>query len=334
MNHKVEAEKARQERIALDLLSMVASGPFAPSPDPDGTFDEQLATGLYNLGVQGLLSGIEQERAALPTIGSLFGEYNSYGPFHSSQDVLDSLRTYMVPAFDEERESLKIDQAANGRVLLAYLQPSQSEWVHSFFELQEETETWTALITAHIFVGGGEWLDENGFKNRATPFLNAGSMGVIVENMRSSAAEEMLSPKILTRPGMDGSLSVLTEFAYVDKWEEQTVQPGNVTVLDPSIETVEEGLTLDVRVLQVADNEYGIAVSYELLDLVQPIETQEVMLGGVPCVTASPKVIETSLESHLVIPDGGGAVFRTTRSSEQEIVLVIQFERHEIALEK
>lgn len=334
INHKVEADKLRQDRMALDLLSFVAGEAMAVQPDASADLNSQIATGWYNLALSGALSGVAAEREDLYSSSiALLGGQMSRGPFHSSDDVVNYLKTYMEPPFDENRESLKVDNAGNGRVLLAYLQPSQREWLHEFFELQKETQTWTALVEAHIFVGGTEWLDENGFAERATPFLNEGTMGVVVDALRDSSQDEMVSPKILVNPGMDGSLSVLTEYSYVEAWEEFVVQPGDVTVLDPTIETIEEGLTMDVRVLQIGADEYGIALSYELTELMQPMETKEVVLGGVTCRTALPRMATTSLESNLVIPEGGGAVYRTTRSGQEEIVLVIQFQRIEVESE-
>ena len=336
MNHKVEAEKLREDRMALDMLAWVTQSSMPPIVGEGASLEESFAAIAYDWSFAQVVQEIESERQALPEMNSwglLFGQENR-GPFHSSGDVLDSLKTYMEPAFDSKRESLKVDQTANGRVLLAYLQPSQSEWLHEFFDLQKETQTWTALVNAHIFVGGTEWLDANGFAEQATPFLNEGTMGVIVDALRGSSLEEMVNPRILMNPGMDGSLSVLTEFSYVEEWQELIVQPGDVSVLDPSIETVEEGLTMDVRVLQVASDQYGLDISYELMDLIQPMKTEQLTLGGVSCRTASPEVITTSLESNLVIPSGGGAVFRTTRSSDQkEIVLVIQFQRVDVDAE-
>lgn len=331
INHKREAEKMREERLALDLLALVAGKGVVPDLSDDASFSSQLAAGFFNMAVEGLVESEILDRPAMedPRLWPYYsGVPRSHGPFFGSQDVLDSIKTYMVPAFDSARESLKVDQTGNGRVLLAYLQPSQSEWLHEFFTIQEETETWTALISAHIFIGGSEWLDANGFEDRATPFLEAEVMGKIVKGLSASCDEEMVSPRILTNPGMEGSLSVLTEISYVEKWEVRTVQPGDVTVVDPMIETVEEGLTMKVRVLQVADDQYGVSISYELMDLMHPMKTSNINLAGVNCRSATPEVITTSLDSNLVIPSGGGAVFRTTRSSDQkEIVLVLQLQR-------
>jgi len=269
INHKREAEKMREERLALDLLALVAGDAAATELPESADFNSQLASGFFNLAVESLLVPELMANPALedPSLWTYFSSVQrNHGSFLGSQDVLDSIMTYMVPAFDDARESLKVDQTASGRVLLAYLQPSQSEWIHEFFAIQEETESWNALITAHIFIGGSEWLDANGFEERATPFLKAGAMEEIVKGLKASCDEEMASPRILTNPGMEGNLSVLTELSYVEKWEVRTVQPGDVTVVDPQIETVEEGLTMNVRVLQIADNQYGIAISYELMD--------------------------------------------------------------------
>jgi len=63
----------------------------------------------------------------------------------------------------------------------------------------------------------------------------------------------------------------------------------------------------------------------------QPMKTSSIDLAGVNCRSATPEVITTSLDSNLVLPSGGGAVFRTTRSSDQkEIVMVLQFQRAEV----
>jgi hypothetical protein len=329
INVRAERRQAFEQRLALDLVTVALR-----QPDKDaGALDsvgrlmagalldqavkqaEPTSESLDRLGVLGML--LESQ---LP---------DTLEPFQSADELLDNVRKFMQPPFDPGVESLKVDQAGEARVLLAYLQPAQHQWLAQFFDFQRQRDDWQVMLKAEFYVGKGSVAIRDSMQgNQALPLSNTSQIDATRKLIIENNYFQMSAPSIMTVPGRAGELSVQQKFSYVSGWEVVTVHPGERKIADPVIDEVNDGLELAARALQATDNLYGLEINATLTEVVFPQTSQKITVEGMALEVTKPKLTVANISTSLLLPDGGGVLLLSRDFKPgKDLLLLIQFER-------
>jgi len=278
--------------------------------------------GLMNPAVQDAAKNLPSGLPSTPN-----GVEVSY-PFRSAEDLLENVRTFMTPSFDPKRQSLKIERSGVGRVLLAYLQPSQNEWLTKFLEFQRHSDAWQVLLKIQVF------LPPAGFKveGDSSDFLFDGPQETeaIGGQYRNAGADLLSSPSMMILPGQKGTITVQKQSAYVSAWDMVKVQPGGDVVADPTIEIIDEGMVFVARVMQVSEKLYGLSIDLQMSRIEEPFATKKISIDGKKFEIGVPEIVTANIATMIKLPAGGGILLRSPNYEEQrDLVLLVSFQRIE-----
>ena len=114
----------------------------------------------------------------------------------------------------------------------------------------------------------------------------------------------MSAPRILLFNRAPGYITVQNEFSYVSEYQRRVVQPGDRELIDPVVEVIKEGDFVALTPVCVGEQLYSLDLSVQRVEVVQPIPTRTVRLGGEDLEIAEPEVLSVTVESKLVLEDG------------------------------
>lgn len=283
--------------------------------------------------VDGSLSEIATEAILGEQSASGFRARNHWvkadGPysFASANDLVKNAKWYMVPAFDSAQQSLKIENNGNSRVLLAYLQPVQQQWLANFLQMQREIGSWQAHMNVQVLKA--PFRDAIQDYTAATVFGSTAEAEAMSKQLKEAGASVLSSPSILTLPGQLGTIAVQKQSFYVSDWKMVKVQqPSQAVVADPTIEIVEEGMVFNARALQAGTDSYGIAIDLKMSRVEEPFGTKEIMVDGRKFEIGAPQVITANIATNIKLPSGGGVMLRSPHYDEEhDLVLIFTFNR-------
>ena len=115
-------------------------------------------------------------------------------------------------------------------------------------------------------------------------------------------------------PCAGANISALNQVAYIQSWQLETVEPGAQVIADPQVARIQEGLTLDARVVPLPGNRLGAEVRVCACQIQRPIPTRKVRLGdanGREVEISEPQVKTARFESTVALVDGGSVVLVT-----------------------
>ncbi len=334
INVKLEQRRQFEENLALDLATMA----LAQQPENENGLDK-----LARVGTSALLDLARKDKAEedvpilgdLPLLSVLFDQEPGDQPFHGGLDLLNHVQTFMEPAFDKHAQSLKIQRHGSERVLLAYLTAEQHEWTKQFLEMQRRRDTWTAQVYARLYLGDPnavpdlEKVTKGGLKaGNGFPLANSTKIEEMCARFDKAQFELLTSPKVLSNPGQEAEVIVQNQLSYLADWELVQVYPGPKQIADPVIEVLGEGMVMKSRVLQVGANRYGLNIDVEYSKAKRPIATVQVEMAGQKYDVSLPELHTSRLETMLVLPSGGGVLFRLPNEAGpgQELFLVLEFQ--------
>jgi hypothetical protein len=321
----VQAEMKAQlvERLALEAaLSAIQS----LAADAEG--GERLGLQLAGMALDASSDSDKEELfvSDLPLLSTLFQESVGSFAFTSAEDLLHNAKLYMTPPFDSETQGLKIEKTGEKRVLVSFLGPDQQQWLTDFLQMQREIDRWQALMKVQVFLAkpGAELSNDRD----ATVFNTAAQAEALGEKLKQSGAELVSAPSMLTLPGQQGTISSLNQSSYVSSWELTVVQPSGNVVADPTIEVVQEGMTLKSRALQVGKDSFGISIDVEMARIEKPFATKTITVEGQEFEIGAPEVVTANIATSMQLPAGGGVMLRSSNYDDgRDLVIIVTFER-------
>jgi hypothetical protein len=275
----------------------------APKPKPTG---EDLALVVYDVSdlVDPLLRGLlladpegsqqgeaavlEKERTRLRT------------------DLVEDVRRWIEPPLAEV-ETL---QLAKGGALVANLRPESQSWLESFLELQRRDLFVLYQVDTTIFSAEPASFDPLGIENQ-TRFFGPDDL-LKLELLR---AEVVTAPHLIVFAGQRANVSILEETAYVKEYRYVVVAPGNEEILDPIVDVVRDGISIDSRVISLPGGLAGLVMTAEFARLKQPIATKKVIVaeGREPLEVGVPEVRRIELHTRARLA-AGQTLFVTGRA--------------------
>ena len=200
--------------------------------------------------------------------------------------LVDTIQRYMQPGFSREAGH-QIETAGSGN-LVGLLNDEQHRWLQRFLELQraEAFELYVLDVTVvEVDPGEGRRL---GLED-ASRVMPIDEQVELLGSLRNSSSANLISaPSIALYARQPGQIMTQNQVAYIQDYElHEHVEPGGQRVVDPVIDVVTEGFTIDARVFRVHPETLIVELEYEQTELERPMGSIQTQFGevGLPVIT-------------------------------------------------
>ncbi len=177
-----------------------------------------------------------------------------------------------------------------------------------------------------ILLGNPEVLTGSGGLSFQHVFLDDTELEVILRAVeKSERLQQITASRITVYNTQRANVSVLNQVSYVQDYEVEIAQASNIA--NPVIQTIQDGVVLDVRPVVSADCRY---VTLELRPtvalLTRPIATFSTSLASGPVTASAPVVIQipelsvSRVRTTVSMPDGGTLLLGGLKFYEQECI--------------
>lgn len=209
--------------------------------------------------------------------------------------------------------------------LVTQLDAEQTEWVDRVLALQREAGA--TLIQLEAVAIAGIPPDHELLAERGAPRALAAdeSAAALLAALGRVPGVRSLPPlQLALVPCTPGNAQALQHVSYIKAWDvEHGVQPGNRTILDPVIDVVRGGTTLDGSALLLPDHTVGLEVSFSLIDLRLPIPSSKVVLEGHELEIGTPQAPTTKIAATVALPVGRTILLSTPRGQAPGVLLLL-----------
>ncbi|QDU86519.1 hypothetical protein Pla163_36700 [Planctomycetes bacterium Pla163] len=221
-------------------------------------------------------------------------------------NLVEDVRRWIEPPL-ADAESL---QLTKGGVLVANLRPKAQAWLESFVELQRRDLFAMYKVNATIYAAEPASFDPLGIENQ-TRFFGPDD----VKELERLRAEALTAPHLIVFAGQRANVSILEETAYVKEFRYVVVAPGNQEILDPIVDVVESGISIDSRVISLPGGVAGLVMTADFARLKEPIATKKVVVaeGHGPLEVGVPEVRRVQLHTRARLA-AGQTLFVTGRA--------------------
>lgn len=251
--------------------------------------------------------------------------------FESVLEIEEIAARFCQPPLDPRQERIQADEQG---WLVCYLRPEQHDWLARFIELQQTHErNWMAMVETGWYTLGARDLAELQLTSSAVLLEDSAHVERFQRLLEQSGAERLSAPSVTTYPGQLADLSALNQVSYVKEYKLEIVEPGRQEIADPVVDVIQEGVTMNVRVLQTGDDLYGLRLACASAEIERPIPTRSFKLSPAhptEVEVAVPQVRTAKVDATVLVPDGGGVLLVTSGlTNDRSLVILIRFRRIE-----
>lgn len=255
----------------------------------DVTTSDDLVLEVFELGAL-----VDPERAAF---GPLLGEDGE--PLSDEEiaersrvlrtNLLEDVRRWVQPPLEADH-TLRMTE---GGALLVHVPRASAEWIEAFTDLQLDLLTddgWSTTlfeIETAIYEAPPRTFDPLGIEEQTRIFpadepFDPHALGIQV----------MSAPRLCVFASQQANVSVINQVAYVKEFRHVVVAPGNEEILDPIVDVIEDGISIDTRVVPLPGGAIGVVLDARITELQRPIRTVDVVVrdGMKPLQVGVPEV--------------------------------------------
>lgn len=250
-------------------------------------------------------------------------------PSEANQAEAQKLADTLTSVMDARKRGLESIRALPDGHVVVTGHKAAHEYTASFLEAQRTCPS-VIMINFKMFEVPTGHLQTLGIEGNSALFEDPIEFDNLMKELEDSATVDVLSsPNVGVRPRRSKQIQTLNQVAYVADYLLQIVQPGNAEILDPVIDTVKEGLTVDVRAVPIPGGtvQFDLDVSYSLLKRPMRSVKTRIQAGDGPEVEISlPEVEKISLSSVLSLAEGCMALISSASpSADRDFVIVTQY---------
>lgn len=313
MTHaRTEIPLRRLSAVAATLLAVVsatltAQAALPPRPEP-------APPRLRVFAVDALQTAMARRLGTAPEVTRLPG------------DLTALLRLYLPDPQALPEQALTLDRQS--QALIAVLDPARATWLERFVGQQAAGSMRSVHVQASVFRVETTLADELGLGASARIHADHADAARVVEALQRHAGDAHVQlPAFDTLPLAAARTARTTPLAYVRDWREhERVEPGGAPLLDPLVEVIQEGATLDVRVALLDDGQLGVEVGLTWRRVQRPIPTGKRELAGRTLEVAEPKVDEVVADSAWRQPEASTVIVALPEDGRHTSVLVLRAE--------
>jgi len=321
---KAQAKLSVGDRLSLNLLQLALIADRKEVADRETDLMKEYAA-------------LERGQDQLADVANPFSP--QHYSFDSTEELLDNIRTYMLPAYTGSGASLKVEEHDRRPVLIAYLSSDQADWLQRFLNYQREPSDWAGTVSVQVL----QAIDSSrhipaGMEN-VSIIADPQAMELDLVTLVENGFHPLSSPTLTLLPSRTGEMSILNQVAYVKDYTLYTVDPGQQQIADPTVDTIQEGLVFSCRLRKVEADKYGLHLSVQYSELQRPIPTSEVHLegqdDGLHLVVGRPELHSMSAATDVRLQDGAGLRLPSISSDGgKDLVLLINFHRTEMKVDQ
>lgn len=187
--------------------------------------------------------------------------------------------------------------------------PDLHAWIREWLVLQRDG---TMLeVSARFFEVPQGIMQILGIDPERTKALTDRDLTMLSGSMVGDDARSLNASRFVVRSGSRAYITVGQERSFVTDWSLELVEPGPKEIADPVIESIFEGIRVDLLATALPDGTLGIILQTERSELRSPVETRQVRLRPEAETTVEislPEVHKVSLEASLTLADGTTAL--------------------------
>ncbi|MGE3854994.1 MAG: hypothetical protein AB7K09_24900 [Planctomycetota bacterium] len=195
-----------------------------------------------------------------------------------------------------------------------------------YFSNAPESEVRARL--EHLFdqaLGDPDVMTRAGGASFQLAFLDRVQINAVLRAVKKrERAVLVTAPKVTCFNTQRANITVRNQVAYIEDFNVQAQQ--NVTIADPVVGTIEDGLVLDVRPVISADRRYvTVELQPTIALLKRPLDTLTTTLGGpgsTPVTIQLPELLVQRIRTTVTVPDGGAFLLggvRSVNDARQEV---------------
>lgn len=233
------------------------------------------------------------------------------------------ITAYIEPSWKEVGGDLR---AVGYDSLVLLGTPPQHAWLTRFLETQRAA-TGFVHIEVQVYTVDHDALDSLGIDGTRKLLTDEAAVESLRRGIEQLGFEAFVSTPVVTYPRQDAMVSVLNSMSYISGWELVIVEPGAQTVADPMVETVQEGVVIELRAVPLAPGYWSVDSSVVLSNLKRPIATEQVALGDGSgfAEVGLPVVVKVGLSSRIAVQAGGGAALLAYDQLDgRDVVVLLQ----------
>ncbi|MDA1265772.1 MAG: hypothetical protein O2816_11890 [Planctomycetota bacterium] len=238
-------------------------------------------------------------------------------------DLRTAIAEYMQPELLQDAQTLR---TLNGGALILLGSEQQHVWTRQFLDLQRKTNGLLDMQARLLTVPDGV-LESMGIESSAKIYPSQEAFAPILEALLAKPGVEVVTtPRLMTFPRQRANVSVINQVAYVKDYDLVVVEPGAVEIVDPVIDVIQEGVTLDLWCVPIERGVFGLDAEMQVATLERPIPTSTLQIGNLrhEVSISLPHVTEVGVSSRMSLPDGAVAVLITPDPAEQvHLVMVL-----------
>lgn len=242
----------------------------------------------------------------------------------AAQHLITMVRAFITPPFEADLDELA---APSPDTLVALCTQAQQDWIREFLDLQRRSQGRLIDVQTAIVRGPrGAFGKLLGTERSATTLGDPSVLPGLMQHFQQEAGFEVVStPRLKILDRQRAQLSVLNEVAYVKEYRLRLIHPGDVELADPVVETIREGIEIEVIGTPIEDDLYALGVELDLTKLKRPIATRTVRVRAGQDGEAEvgmPEINTVAVESQLLLVDGATAVLLVASPTEDQDVAV------------
>ena len=191
-------------------------------------------------------------------------------------------------------------------------------WVGDWLQLQRQQSL--IDVSARFIEAPRGWFREQGLEQTLT-VLEPAQQERLLQAVSGGGTPLNVgfAPRLLTRSAQRANLSTLDRVAYVKEWQLVVVEPGGQELADPVVDTVEEGITMDVLGSLLPDGTIGLDLEVSRSKLERPIPTRKVRLradSDREVEVGLPSIDRITVASRVRLADGATLLFTMAGSDD------------------
>lgn len=262
-------------------------------------------------------------------VGELLIEHRSRLDPEPEKKATQVFVDVLLDVMDKRKRGLKsIKAEPNGHILVTGAEASH-EFVRDFIAAQLASPPVLILKMTLLEVPTGH-LAKLGIEGSSTTMNSDQEYQDMLLKFRTSEHATMVTAPQVAMPTRGRSnISTLSQISYVADYVLQIVEPGSMEILDPVIEVIEDGVSIDVRGVPVPGGVVRFDVDVEFSVLQRPIPTVKTRIrsGDGPEVEISmPEVTTIKLNSVITLPEGNAALISSAAPSEgKDFAIILQY---------
>lgn len=219
------------------------------------------------------------------------------------QNLLDDVRRWIEPPL-EKGHTLRM---TDGGALIAHVPEASAEWLRAFAELQwrhmADFEGSTTLfdLETSIYQAHPDRFDPLGIEEQTRLFAPDEPF-----DPRALNIDVLTAPRLTVFASQPANVSIINQVAYIKEYRHVVVAPGNQELLDPIVDVVEDGVSIDTRVVPLPGGKVGVVLDAKITELQRPIQTVDVTIheGQPPVQVGMPEVHRIDLVTRVRLAPG------------------------------